>query len=69
MFKAREVFRVLRELGFAQVRQVGSHVFFSHRDGRVTTIPVHGGKDLGRGLLKQILKDIKITPEVFLKML
>jgi predicted RNA binding protein YcfA (HicA-like mRNA interferase family) len=41
MLKAREVIRVLRYLGFVQVRQVGSHAFFSHKDGRVTTVPVH----------------------------
>jgi len=34
-----------------------------HPDGRRTTIPFHAGQDVGRGLLRKILKDIELTPE------
>jgi HicA toxin of bacterial toxin-antitoxin, len=30
--------RVLQRLGFARVRQKGSHVFYRHADGRTTTV-------------------------------
>jgi len=47
-----EVVAVLQRHGFAVVRQSGSHVILRHTDGRRTTVPVHAGRDLGRGLLR-----------------
>ena len=32
--------RLLRQLGFEEVRQKGSHVFYRHDDGRTTTFPI-----------------------------
>jgi len=32
-----------------------------HADGRRVTIPVHKGKDLGRGILRRIMKDAELT--------
>ena len=66
---ARKVCRILERLGFEPVRQRGSHVYYRHPDGRATVIPVHPGEDLGRGLLRSILRDIKISREDFLKLL
>jgi hypothetical protein len=34
---------------------------------RFTLVPSHGSEDIGRGLLRQILREIEITPEEFLK--
>ena len=65
MLKARDVMRVLNALGFKAVRQSGSHIFFAHPDGRTTLVPRHGGEDIGRGLLRQILREIELTPEQF----
>ena len=59
----KELIRVLSRDGFVQVRQAGSHVLLEHVDGRITTIPVHGKKDLPKGTLRGILRDIEITPE------
>lgn len=69
MLKARDIMRVLRALDFMEIRQVGSHVMFQHQDGRFTLVPRHGGEDIGRGLLRQILKEAEITPERFLEYL
>jgi predicted RNA binding protein YcfA (HicA-like mRNA interferase family) len=63
--KARDIIRVLRSLGFSSVRQSGSHIFMMHLDGRATVVPQHGGEDIGRGLLRQILRDIEVSPEEF----
>jgi predicted RNA binding protein YcfA (HicA-like mRNA interferase family) len=60
---AREIIRILQARGFVQVRQSGSHAVFRHPDGRRTTVPIHGARDVGRGLLRQILRDADITPE------
>ncbi|MBU4299336.1 type II toxin-antitoxin system HicA family toxin [Patescibacteria group bacterium] len=69
MLKAKDIIRVLKVLGFFEVRTKGSHIFFKHPDGRVSLVPKHGGEDIGRGLLRQILREIKITPEEFSKLL
>lgn len=57
--------RVLRRIGFDAVRQKGSHVFYRHRDGRTTTVPNHPGRDLARPLVREILREIDLTPEGF----
>jgi predicted RNA binding protein YcfA (HicA-like mRNA interferase family) len=69
MLKAKDVIRVLKVLRFFEVRTKGSHIFFKHPDSRTTLVPKHGGEDIGRGLLRQILKEIKITSEEFSKLL
>jgi hypothetical protein len=38
-----------------------------HPDGRVTVVPIHGGEELGRGILRQIAHDIKIGKDEFVK--
>jgi predicted RNA binding protein YcfA (HicA-like mRNA interferase family) len=60
---------VLTRLGFSRVRQKGSHVFYRHQDGRTTTVPNHPGRDIARPLLREILKDIELTPEQFAEQL
>jgi predicted RNA binding protein YcfA (HicA-like mRNA interferase family) len=62
-----EVTSFLEHLGFLLVRQRGSHQQYRHPDGRCTTIPVHPGRDLSPILLRQILKDIGLPIEEFLK--
>lgn len=56
----KEMVKLLMVLDFVQVRQKGSHIFFAHPDGRVTVVPCHN-EDLGRGLIRKILKDIDLT--------
>ena len=62
-FKKME--KILLHLGFVAVRQKGSHIFYRHPDGRTTTLPNHPGKDLARPLIREILREIEITPEEF----
>lgn len=61
----RQLDKVLVRLGFQAVRQKGSHVFYRHPDGRTTTVPDHPGRDLARPLLREILREIELTPERF----
>lgn len=67
--KAKQIIKALKKLGFVEKRQSGSHIFFSHPDGRTTVVPRHPGKDICRGLTKKILKDIEIRQEEFIKIL
>ena len=61
--------KVLHSLGFQTVRQKGSHVFYRHSDGRTTTVPNHPGRDLARPLVREILREIELTPEQFRRQL
>jgi len=67
VLKPKEVIAVLEKLGFNMVRQRGSHQQFRHPDGRATTVPVHGSRDLSPILLRQICKDIRLSTEQFIK--
>ncbi len=69
VLKPREVVSVLSHLGFAEVRQRGSHKQFRHVDGRVTTVPFHAARDISPNLLRKIIEDIRLTPEEFVKLL
>lgn len=66
--KPRELFRVLKELGFEMVRQRGSHTIWKHADGRFTVVPVHGAEEIRRGLLRKILDDLQVSVEEFEKL-
>ena len=65
--KPDEVMRMLEKLGFIFIRQSGSHAVYHHTDCRWTTVPVHKGKDLGKGILRKIIKDVKISVGEFEK--
>jgi predicted RNA binding protein YcfA (HicA-like mRNA interferase family) len=66
VLKPREIVARLERLGFIEVRQRGSHKQFRHADGRATTVPVHAGRDISPILLRQICRDIGVSPEDFL---
>ena len=55
LIKARELLK-LKWLGFKPVRMKGSHVRLKSEDGRVTTVPIHGNKEIPRGLLRKIIR-------------
>ncbi|HLD59205.1 MAG TPA: type II toxin-antitoxin system HicA family toxin [archaeon] len=66
--KLRRVLNALHKLGFREIRQKGSHVFFEHADGRTTLVPMH--KEIKIKLLTKIIKqDLKMEKEEFFKML
>jgi predicted RNA binding protein YcfA (HicA-like mRNA interferase family) len=66
---AKKMDKALARLGFAAVRQKGSHVFYRHADGRTTTVPHHAGRDLSRPLIRSILRDLDLSPEEFVDLL
>lgn len=61
VLKPREVASILHKLGLVEVRQRGSHKQYRHVDGRSTTLPFHGGRDISPILLRQIAKDPGLT--------
>lgn len=66
ILSAAELEKILKYLGFVEIRQKGSHKVFQHPDGRKTVIPFHKGEDIGRGLLRSILNDIDLSPKEFI---
>ncbi len=69
VLKATELVHTLEEAGFQVIRQRGSHVRMKHPDGRVVTVPIHSGQDIGRGLLRKVLRDAKLTRDEFMALL
>ena len=65
VLKARELFKILKKLGFYKYHQVGSHIQLKHADGRRTTIPYHPRLEIRRGTLKAIIEDLSMTVEEF----
>jgi len=57
------VVRALERAGFKVARVAGSHHIMRHPDGRGTTVPVHPGRDLAKGTLRNILSDVGISVE------
>ena len=56
---------ILRSLGFQLIRQRGSHAYFKHPDGRATIVPMHSGEDLGKGMIRQILRSVDLSVEEY----
>jgi predicted RNA binding protein YcfA (HicA-like mRNA interferase family) len=70
ILRSDELIRVLKRMGFRRTRKSrSSHQRYAHPDGRKTTVPMHKGKTIGRGLLRKILKDIGISVEELLDLL
>jgi len=61
---AKQLIKKLKEHGYVLSASEGSHQHFIHpqKPGKVT-IPVHAGKIIGPGLLKAILRQLKLTPD------
>jgi predicted RNA binding protein YcfA (HicA-like mRNA interferase family) len=52
----RDFIARVKQLGFVAVRQRGSHIRFEHPDGRKTTVPDHGSRQVPIGLLTKIVR-------------
>jgi predicted RNA binding protein YcfA (HicA-like mRNA interferase family) len=69
VIKGRELVKFLEYIGFWVTRMKGSHVRLRSKDGRVTTVPVHGNRDIPKGLLRKIIReDLEIRLEEFLEL-
>jgi len=64
---AQQVIRALERGGFLVVRVKGSHHIMEHAQdpSRRTTVPLHKGKDLPRGLVRKIINDVGLTVDEF----
>jgi predicted RNA binding protein YcfA (HicA-like mRNA interferase family) len=54
---ASVLIKLLQSKGWEEVRQRGSHRIFKHPEiNDIISVPDHGGKDLGKGLIHSIKK-------------
>ena len=66
IIRGKNLVTFLETLGFTIIRQRGSHVRMKSDDGRYTSIPVHSGEDIPKGLLRKIIReDLEMTLEEF----
>lgn len=66
-FKAREVIKGFENLGFSKIRQKGNHALFHHQDCRRVPLPIHPSKEISPYLISDILKQLNISEDEFLK--
>jgi len=66
VLSGKDVIKALSKTGFIPVRQRGSHVFLRHPDGRTTVVPLHD--EINRSTLMDILAEVKLSKEDFLKL-
>ncbi|MBU2637394.1 MAG: type II toxin-antitoxin system HicA family toxin [Nanoarchaeota archaeon] len=63
----KKLCKLLEKRGFEKLHQRGSHIRYRHPDGRITVVPVHGNEEIGKGLLREILNQVKLTKEDYEK--
>jgi predicted RNA binding protein YcfA (HicA-like mRNA interferase family) len=64
----KEIAKLVEKLGFERVHQVGAHAKYVHPDGRITMVPIHGNEEIGPGLTNEIMKQIGISRDEFIKL-
>lgn len=69
VLKAPEVIRVLEKLGYQKARHRGGHAHYVKPGRKTIPVPIHGDQDIGRGLLRKIIRDLQISREEFLRLL
>ena len=65
----RELRKVAQAVGFQWIRCEGSHNVFRHDSGKVVVIPDHGSQVIVRPLLRKILRDLRLTPDEYHRLL
>ena len=64
--KGREIITALSKIGYYEIRQRGSHIRLECPGKKSITVPNH---IVGRGLLRKILRDARLTVEEFQELL
>lgn len=65
LINSKDFEKFLLSEGFVKTRQVGSHAFYKHSDGRYTTLPHHSKDVLPRSLIRTVLREIDINIEEY----
>lgn len=57
--KSSEFHKILRKSGWNHIRTSGSNYIYE-KEGRTYSVPYHGSKEIGEGLRKKIMKDLRL---------
>ena len=69
IIKPKQLVKVLEKKGCIFKRQTGSHqIFYYLEKQKIITVPIHP-KDLKRGLLRAIIKELDLSIEEFVELL
>ena len=69
VIKPRELIKVLEKTGCIEKRQTGSHkIFYYPQKKKIITVPIHP-KDLKRGLVESIRRELGLDKEEFFELL
>jgi len=61
----KEISKLAKYKGFAEIRCVGSHHTFRDKSGKTVVIPDHGNQVIVRPLLRKILRDMEVTVDEY----
>ena len=62
-----EFVKAVHKIGYVWDHTEGSHMILLHSSGRRLSVPRH--KELGRGLLRFLVRDVGLSKEEFIKLL
>jgi predicted RNA binding protein YcfA (HicA-like mRNA interferase family) len=68
VISGKECIKALEKIGFVIVRQRGSHLVLT-RENPTTTIIVPNHKELDRGTLRAIIRQVDLTVDEFIQLL
>lgn len=68
---AQKIIKAIKKAGFYLDRSRGSHQTYLHpgKPNTMVVVPVHPGRDIGKGLLKSLIKDAGYTEKEFIELL
>ena len=67
--KAEEVMKKLRRLGFSGPFPGGEYVRMVHlKKAKIIPVPVHKGKDVSVGLIREIINELGISREEWIRL-
>ncbi len=67
-YRGEEVVRAFKQAGWKITRRRGSHVILEKEGYEATlSVPVHKGKNVKRGTLRDLIKDSKMSVNEFLE--
>jgi len=67
MISGDEFVKAMRKVGYVWDYTEGSHIILLHSSGHRLSVPRH--KELGRGLLRSLIRDAGLSREEFIKLL
>lgn len=66
ILRPQKIISVLESNGFQRKKSSGGHAVYKHPDSRRVDVPIHGKRDIGKGLFSKMLKSSRKGLKEFL---